>query len=88
MDTGSGDQDNTTLFVKNISSSVDKDMLSEMFPGSTEIRMPTKHDGSPKGYRLYKILNYIQLFKFLPPFLPLFSFSVDNRYLLVFCISF
>lgn len=60
MDTGSGDQDNTTLFVKNIASSVDKDMLSEMFPGSTEIRMPTKHDGSPKGYRLYKILNYIQ----------------------------
>lgn len=51
---GSGDQDGSTLFVKNIASSVDKDMLSEMFPGSTEIRMPTKHDGSPKGYRLYK----------------------------------
>uniref|UniRef100_A0A8W8IAY0 RRM domain-containing protein n=1 Tax=Magallana gigas TaxID=29159 RepID=A0A8W8IAY0_MAGGI len=47
---GSGDQDGSTLFVKNIASSVDKDMLSEMFPGSTEIRMPTKHDGSPKGF--------------------------------------
>lgn len=42
-------QESSTLFVKNIASSVDKDTLSEAFPGASEIRMPTKHDGTPKG---------------------------------------
>lgn len=42
------------MFVKNIASSVDKDMLLEMFLGFTEIRMFIKYDGFFKGYRFYK----------------------------------
>ena len=39
----------TTLFVKNVSFETTEDQLREHFPGATEIRMPTKPDGSIKG---------------------------------------
>ena len=40
----------TTLFVKNVSFETTEDQLREHFPGATEIRMPTKPDGSIKGF--------------------------------------
>lgn len=46
-----GDKDaGTTLFVKNVSYETTEDQLREFFPGATEIRMPTKPDGSIKGF--------------------------------------
>lgn len=43
------DNDRVTLFIKNISFSATEEDLEEHFPGATEVRWPSNHDGSKKG---------------------------------------
>ena len=51
------DDSEVTLFVKNLPEDVTPELLKEHFEGSKEARLPTRPDGSYKGYVILSQLS-------------------------------